>query len=113
MFAREILAIHPPREVEQKLLKRPLEEEQIALLAALTNLVNPPARPRVDGRIHVGEIPLVSRNLAVRMHVPFTQKEEQLLLCKLRIDARHRYHVEGEIPRGVPPLFPLVPLRNH
>ena len=113
MFAGEILAVHPPGEVEQQLLKSALQEEQITLSIAPPDLVNAPAGPGMHRWIHVGEIPLVGGDLAVRVHVPFAEKEQQLLLRKLRIDPRHRDHVEGEIPRGVPGVLPFIRHRNH
>ena len=40
-------------------------------------------------------------NLAVGMHVPFTQEEQQLILGEVTIHHCHSDHVEGEVPRRV------------
>src|SRR5260370_28729322 len=46
------------------------------------------------------------------MHVPFAQKEQNLLLCEGRIDASERHHVECEIPSRKPRVFPFVRHRD-
>jgi hypothetical protein len=106
--ALDVLAIDPPGEVDQQLLETALQETEIARAFAPGDLVHPPAGPRVHGRIHVAEIPLVGRNLSVRMHVPFAQHQLELGLRELGVDPRHRDHVKGEIPRGKPRVLPLV-----
>ena len=63
-------------------------------------------------RVDVAEGELVGRNLAVGVHVPLAQEQHELLLGELRIDARERNHVEGEIPGGVPGILPLVGHRD-
>src|SRR4029077_13021770 len=80
VLAFGVLAIHPPREVEQQLLKRPLEEQAIALPSRAGHLVDAPARPRVYGRVDVAEGELVRRNLSVGVHVPLAQQQHELLL---------------------------------
>lgn len=62
----------------------------------------------MDRRIDIGEIPLVGRELAVRVHVPLAQQEQELVFGKLRIHRGEGYHVEGGVPRGEPRVFPLV-----
>ena len=104
-----VLAIHPPREIEHQLVKHALEE--VAVRAAgipPIDLVHAQRRPRVDGRVHVAELPLVGRELAVRVHVPFTREERELLLGEIGIDQRERDGVKCEIPCGIPGVLPLV-----
>jgi hypothetical protein len=69
--AFDVLSVDPPGEVQQQLLEAAFEEEQVAAALGIGDLVNAPDGPGVDRRVDVGEIPLVSRELAVRVHVPF------------------------------------------
>ena len=113
IIALRVLPIHPPGEIEHQLLEGALEKGAIALLPRAGDFINAPGRPRVDGRIDVAEGKLVGRDLAVRVHVPFAQKELELLLREVRIDFRKRHHVEGEIPSREPRILPLVRHRNN
>ena len=108
VLALRVFAVDPPGEVDQELLEDAREEDAVALSAGGRDLVDAPGRPRVDGRVDVSEGPLVSRDLPVGMHIPLAQEEDELLLGELRIDPRHRDHVEGEVPRRVPGVLPLV-----
>ena len=76
--------------------------------ALLVDLVDAPRGPRVDGRVHVRELPLVRGELPVRVHVPLAQEEDELALGEVRVHERERDRVEGEVPRGVPRVLPLV-----
>jgi len=49
----------------------------------------------VDGRGDVREVEFVSRDLAVRMHVPFAQQQHELVFGELGIEPRHRKHMES------------------
>ena len=85
--AFRILAIDPPGEVQQELLKDPGQKSAIALATeALFDFVHPPGSPGMDGRIHIAEGPFIGGNLSIGMHVPFAQKEDELFLGKIRID---------------------------
>src|SRR5215211_5981677 len=104
-----VFAIDPPREIQQQLLKHPLEEDCVAHATSLFfNLVNAPRSPCMNRWIHVAECPLVCRQLTVRMHVPFAQHQDELFLRELRIDERGGHAVERQIPRRIPWVFPLV-----
>ena len=103
-----VLAIHPPREVDQQLVERALEELAIAMPARSGHAVHAIARPRVHGRIHVVERELVGGQLAVGVHVPLAQQQEHLTLRELGIDLRERHDVKREIPRREPGVLPLV-----
>ncbi len=73
-----------------------------------SDLVHAVGGPGMHGRIHVAQLPLVGGNLAVRVHVPLAQQQDELVLRELRIDERERDAVESEIPGRVPGVFPLV-----
>ena len=59
-------------------------------------------------RVDVVQGELVGRQLPVGVHVPFAQEEDELLLGERGIDAGQRNHVKGQVPGGVPGIFPLV-----
>ena len=71
VLAVAILAIHPPREVEQQRMKGALQPLDVAAAAARGRLeaVREDRRPRVHRRIDVAEVPFVRRQLTVRMQV--------------------------------------------
>src|SRR5271157_717884 len=61
-----VLAIHPPGEIEQELVKDLLEKLPIrAATPPRDNRVYAPRRPGMYGRVDVAEGPLVSRELAI------------------------------------------------
>src|SRR5437016_7538087 len=69
-----VLAVDPPREVQQQLVKDPFQKPSIAKAAALlVDLVDPPGSPGMHRRVHVVEVSLVCRKLAVRVHVPLPE----------------------------------------
>src|SRR5262245_53965071 len=82
-----VLAIHPPREVQEELVKRALEKFAIGPPGSLSiDLVDSPHRPGMNRWVDVAKCPLVGRDLAVRVHVPLAQEQSQLSLCELRVD---------------------------
>ena len=104
-----ILAIDPPGEVEQQLLKDAGEEFPVLHATALgVYLIHAPRGPRMDGRVHVGEVELVGRHLAVGVEIPFAQQQGDLLLGVGGVYPRQRDGVESEVPRGEPRVFPFV-----
>ncbi len=86
--------------------KRAFEEEQVAVALVVGDLVDPPDGPGVDRRIDVGEVPLVGRELAVRVHVPLAQQQQELVFREVRIDRRRRGSCGTRCPRrrttGIP-----------
>jgi hypothetical protein len=79
-----VFAIDPPRKIQQQLLKHAFEENRVAdATTLLLNLIDAPRGPRVNRRIHIAKGPLISRQLAVRMHVPLAQHQEKLIFCEL------------------------------
>src|SRR5260370_11760505 len=81
VHAIRILAIYPPREIQQEFVKHTLKETSVGAPAnAFFNFVNAPRSPRVHWRIDVPERPLISRQLPVRMHIPLAQQQNNLVL---------------------------------
>ena len=73
---RAVLAVHPPGEVEHQLEEDALEERAVAAAEdAPLDLVDAVRRPRVHRRVHVAELPLVRRDLPVRVHVPLAHQQ--------------------------------------
>ena len=109
-----ILAVDPPREVDEALVERALEEHAVVAVAGLGGeLVDAPHRPRVHRRVDVAERELVRGQLPVRVHVPLAAQQQELLLRELGIEARHRDAVEREVPRREPRVLPAVGHRDH
>jgi hypothetical protein len=64
------------------------------------------------GRVHVAEVPLVRRNLAVGVEVKLAQHELELVAREVRVRHPERHGVEREVPRRVPRVLPLVRHRD-
>ena len=108
-----VLAIHPPREVDEELPEGALEELDVPLAALrLLHAVLEEGRPRMHRRVDVAEVPLVGGQLAVGVLKPRLQHQVELMLRKVRVDGRQRDRVKGEIPGGVPRVLPLVRHRD-
>ena len=110
LLPRAVLAVHPPREVDQQLLEHAGKE---LMIPAAVDLEHAQSRPGVHRRVHVAEGPLVRGDLSVGVHVPLTQHEDQLLLGERRVHVGQRHAVEGQVPRGVPGVLPRVGHRDH
>ena len=110
---RGVLAIDPPVEVQHQPLKRALQEAQVGPAQLLLVLVQPERGPGMHRRIHVAEVPLVGRNLPVRVEVEAAQHQQQLLLGEIEIHQRQRDRVEGQVPGRIPRVLPLVRHRDH
>ena len=68
-----VFAVDPPGKADQKLMENGLKELAICRPTVfLLDLVNAPGSPGQHGRIHVAKVPLVGRNLTVRVLVPLT-----------------------------------------
>ena len=114
IVAGPVLAVDPPREIHQQLGEGVLEELDIAfsLMTRLVGQIILYRRIRVHGRIDVTEVPLVGRNLPVRVQVIVAQHEIELLFGEVAIDDHERDRVEGQIPGGEPGILPLVRHRD-
>ena len=69
-----ILAVDPPGVIQQQLVKDPLQETAIAV--APLHALGPKGLERAEGmdrRVDIAEVPLVGRDLAVRMQVTITR----------------------------------------
>ena len=115
-----VLAVDPPREIQQQLLKHALQKRHVARvfrirLAALVaiDLKHPKRRPGMHRRIHVAKRPLVGRQLTVRVHVPLARQQDELTFGKFGVNDCQRETVEGEIPSGEPGVLPLVRHREN
>ena len=106
--ALRILAVHPPVEVEHQAVERALQEREVLAAEVSLHLVQVQGRPGVDGGIHVAEVPLVRRDLPVRMGVETPQHQQELLLREVEVDEPEGEGVEGEVPGGIPRVLPLV-----
>ncbi|MNQ86371.1 hypothetical protein D3C85_1015630 [compost metagenome] len=62
----------------------------------------------MDRRVGVVKIPLICRQLAIRMHVPFFCKYGQLLFGKIRIYQRQTKAMKAQVPGGIPGKFPFI-----
>src|SRR5256885_34483 len=80
VLAVDVLAVHPPGEIDRQLLKDARQEQAIALAGPPRDLVDAPAGPGVNWGIHVGQGPLIGRQLTVGVHVPLAQQKHELLL---------------------------------
>ena len=84
-----VLAVDPPGEVQQQLVKQAFEKLEVADAGRLAVvLVDLQRRPGVHGRVDVVEIPFVGRQLSVRMHEPRLRQQRELRLGEGRIDRR-------------------------
>src|SRR6185369_1206457 len=97
------------------LLQYPLQEIEIPGIVRIPcappfaiDLEDAPCGPGVDRWVHVAEVPLVGRQLAVRMGVPNLAKLDQLLLGEFTVDECKSHGVEGQIPGGEPGILPLI-----
>ena len=98
--ARAVLAIDPPGEVQQQLLKAALEPLVVAFARLrLFQAIGEDGGPGMHRRIDVAEVPLVGGNLAVGVHVALAQHQLELLLAEIGIDERQGERRERPGPR--------------
>ena len=113
VLAEAVFAVHPPREVQQQLVERRRQKLQVHLAAqGLLGAMQKERGEGVHGRIHIAEIPFVGRHLAARVEIDVLEHQLHLLFGEIRIDDRERERVEGQIPRGIPRILPLVGHRD-
>ena len=113
VLAEAVLAIDPPGEVQHELVERRPEEIDVHLAAQrLLGAMEEQRRKGVDRRVHVAEVPLVGRDLAVRVQVGAAEHQFHLLLGEVGIHDRERERVEGQVPGRVPGILPLVGHRD-
>jgi len=104
-----MLAVHPPGEIHQELLECILQKLVVRLTSRCDLLaVESNHCPRVDGGIHVSEVPLIRRHLAIGMEVGAAQDEIHLFLREVDVHEAERQGVKSQIPCGKPWVFPFV-----
>ena len=64
--------------------------------------------PCVDRRVGIAEIPLVSGQASVGMHIPFLEQELELVFGQCGVGEGEGDSVKGEVPAGEPRVFPVV-----
>jgi hypothetical protein len=62
--------------------------------------------PGMNRRVYIAKIPFISRDLAVRLHVPLPCEEIKLLFSKCRIDHGERKAMKCGIPCCKKGVFP-------
>jgi hypothetical protein len=62
----------------------------------------------MDGRVHIPKVPLIGWNLPVGVQVVFPQHQHQLVLSKVWVNQADGNNVEGQVPRRIPGILPLV-----
>ena len=113
VLAEAVLAVDPPGEVQHELVERRPEEIDVHFASQrLLGAMEEQRRKGVDRRVHVTEVPLVGRDLTVRVQVGPAEHQFHLLLGEVGIHDRERERVEGQVPGRVPGVLPLVGHRD-
>src|SRR6516165_680042 len=88
--ALDVLAVHPPGEVEHQLMEDTLEKVPVTFAAMVlpVDFIDAPRRPSMHRRIDVTKCPFVGGKLAIGVHIPVARKQQQLVLGKARIEQR-------------------------
>ncbi len=102
-----VLSVGPPGKVHQQLLEDTFQKIKVLTTVHLAlDLESPEGRPCVHRRIDIAKVPLVRRQLSVRVHVPLASEEVKLLLGKVRVDHGDGYAVESRVPSGEERILP-------
>src|SRR6185295_15163495 len=114
IVAFAVYFVHPPREVDHQLVKTLLEPGPIGAAGPYAiHVIDSPASPRVHRRIHIRELPFISRDLAVGMLKLLEQHQPKLLLGEFGVEQRKRNGVKRKVPSGEPRILPLVGHRKN
>ncbi len=114
--AARVLAVDPPREVEEQLVERLPQEREVDVVVAAelqVEVVHEQRGERVHRWVDVAEVPLVGRDLPARVQVRGRQHQVELSLGEVGVDHHQRDRVERQVPRRVPRVLPLVGHRDH
>ena len=97
VVALGIFAVHPPGEGDEHFVKNSFEKSAISVVASVFARSGKRAKscPRDDRGINIAEIPLVCRDLAIWVLIPFAQDEIELALRKFRINERKGNAMKG------------------
>ena len=110
VVALGVLAIDPPREVDEQLVEDAGEEP---VVGRTVDFEDPQRGPRVYRRVDVVERPFVRGELTVGVHVPLAAEQDELPLREFGIDMRERHALKAQVPGGKPRVFPLVGHGKH
>src|SRR5262249_32563577 len=109
-----IQPIQPPAKIQHQLAIDSFEELDISsAMQRLLGAMQKDRGPGVDRWISITKIPFIGWNLAGRMLIELLQHQVELVLGKIEVNSRECDRVEGQIPRGVPGIFPLVRHRYY
>src|ERR1700739_1609646 len=113
VLAKTVFAIDPPCEIDDELMKDPLEKFAIAhTIFSLLQIMQKDGRPGVHRWINIAEIPFVGRHLAIGMKIESAYHQFELLFGKLRVYQRKRQCMKGQVPCGIPGVLPFVRHRD-
>ena len=109
-----ILAVDPPAIVQHEAVEH-LGQEFIIPLPFLLQVmpIDDERRPGKDRRIHIVEVPFISRKLAVAVLIPLVAHVQELLLGEIGIDARQGHTMKSQVPTRIPGIFPGVRHQDH
>src|SRR4029077_17253668 len=99
VVALGVLAIHPPREIDEQLVEDAGEELEVG---RTVDFENPQRSPRMYRWVHVVERPFVRGELTVGVHVPLAAEQDELPLREFGIDMRERDALKAQVPGGEP-----------
>src|SRR5215813_336867 len=81
-----ILAVYPPIEVEHQSSERAFQKLEIRSSKTALHFEKVKSGPRMNRRIHVAEVPLICRNLPVRVTIETAEHQQKLLFSKIEIN---------------------------
>ena len=114
VLTQRILGVEPTGQAREQTAVGRRQEVEVGFAATCgveaIYLIRSPCQRR---RIGVGEVPLVRRHLTVRMLVEAGQHVDDLLFCERRIHHRQCHRVKGQVPRGIPRVFPRIGHEQH
>ena len=101
-----ILAVDPPRVIEQQFVQHALEEGDVSCATLHPFGAEFLERThRMHRRVGVAECPFVGWNLPIRMHVAFRYQQLDQVLGEADVELGEGRAVEGQIPGGEPRIF--------
>jgi len=107
--AGRVLAVEPPREVQEQLLESVAQEIRVPLSPlARPRREGEQRRPGMHGRVDITEVPLVRGDLPARVKVHVAEHQLDLPSGEAGIDHAQRHAMESQVPRRVPGVFPAV-----
>src|SRR4026208_419976 len=91
-----ILSIDPPCKVEHQFVEHSLQKRPVSTaMLFLIYLINTPGCPCKHRWIDISKRPFIGGHLSIRMLIPFTAEQEQLLLGELGIKQCERDAVKS------------------